>query len=684
MSQPVDEVEVLVVPDFSQFARELKTGIDQALRGVQTAVAQAFARIEDAAARAGAEVGSEFQQGGERAESSFRETSRVAKTEFAEITASAGAAGIGISSKLGGALAAVKIGLLGVAAAAAAGLGAMALFGLKSAASLEQSEVAFTSLLGSAEQAKTFLGELQAFSAETPFEFQDVVGASQRLLVLTKALGQTKDAVVPLLTTIGDLVSVTGGSAENIDSVVRALSQMASKGKISQEEIMQLAEALPGFNANAAIAAQLGMSTADTLALISAGGVDATTGINALIKGMQEFPGAANAMAAQAQTLTGVFSTFKDTIGIALTNAFQPVIPEIKSALGELTPVIGQAIGTLAPSLGGFLSKLLPLVGKVVEALVPILTPILDALGPALEQLGPALTPLGEAIGQVLVALGPSLPLLAQFIVAIAQLAVPVLLLLATILKPITPLLEFMTKAIAEFNKALAMIDWAGVGQAIATWATGAWNAISGFFTDAAKAVFDFGASVGTRVREFIENVKEGINQVKEFFVNLPGALLEAAGNFINTLVQSGRDLVLGLWEGVKNMGAWLVGKVTSFITDNITNPIKNALKIGSPSKVMADEVGRQIPAGIAEGLQAGTPGLRDALSGLVPSASVAAGAPGGAGGAMAFGAVTINLNFMGGTPTEGDARAMGAAAGDALMARINAQRNIALAGRTA
>ena len=76
---------------------------------------------------------------------------------------------------------------------------------------------------------------------------------------------------------------------------------------------MQLAEALPGFNANAALASGLGMSVADTLTLITAGGVDATTGINALIQGMAKFPGAAGAMAAQSQTLTGVFSTFKDT-----------------------------------------------------------------------------------------------------------------------------------------------------------------------------------------------------------------------------------------------------------------------------------------------------------------------------------------------------------------------------------
>ncbi len=684
MSQPVDEVEVLVVPDFSDFARQLKSGIDQALRGAQVAVAQAFGQIEDAAARAGREMGLEFQQGGERAESAFRETSRVAKTEFAEIDVAAGTAAAGVSSKLGGALAIVKVGLLGVAAAAAAGLAAMTGFGLKSAASLEQSQVAFTSLLGSADQAKTFLTELQSFAAETPFEFADVVGASQRLLVLTKALGETKDAVVPLLTTIGDLVSVTGGSTENIDSVVRALSQMASKGKISQEEIMQLAEALPGFNANAAIASQLGLSTADTLAKISAGGVDATTGINALIKGMQQFPGAAGAMAAQAQTLTGVFSTFKDTIGIALTNAFQPVIPQIKSALSELTPVLGDAIGKLAPALGNALTKILPFLGKLVEAIVPILTPILDALGPMLDALGPALLPLGEAIGQMLVALAPIIPVLAEFITSLAILAVPILKVLAATLGALAPVFEFMAKSIHEFNRALLMIDWTAISDSIGGAFAKAWEAVKEFFVNALGSLLDFKHGFDDTLRELKDGVDKKLQEILEFFRSLPGRVLDALANLGATLVQSGKDLVAGLWEGISSMGGWLWSQVTGFVNKFITQPVKDALHISSPSQVMADEVGRQIPAGIAQGVQAGAPDLASMLGGLVPTAQMAGGVAGAGAGAASFGAITINLVFNGGAPSEGEARRAGSAAADALMARIVQQRTIALAGRSA
>lgn len=680
MSQPIDEATVLVVPDLSDFGRLLKAELDNALRGVQATVATSFGRIEAMAAEAGAEVGAAFQLGGEEAEGAFRETSATARREFAEIDASASATSAGISAKLGGALALVKTSLIGAGVAAAAGLGALTAFGLKSAAALEQTTIGMSALLGGLDQANSFIAELQQFSAATPFEFADVADASRRILAFGTSVGIARDQVIPTLTTIGDLVAVLGGTQENVQSVVRAFGQMASKGKVSQEEVLQLAEALPGFNINAAIAASQGLSVADTLDKITAGGVDAKTGIDAILKGMAQFPGAAGAMAAQAQTLSGVFSTFKDTVGIALTNAFQPVIPEIKSTLAELTPVIGGAIGELAPALGRGLSAILPLLGKVISAIVPILVPIIDALGPALDALGPALVPLGEAIGEVLVALGPSLPLLGQFVAALAELAVPVLLLLAQILKPLTPLLNFMTEAIAEFNKALMMIDWKGVGEAIATWTVDAWHNISDFFTKWAKGIFDFGAMLGAWFRGLLDTAWQNITETVDIIGSLPGRAIAALEGIGAALVERGRQLIRGLWEGISQMGGWLWGQITGFIDRFVTGPVKAALGIHSPSQVMADEVGRQIPAGIEEGIRAGLPSLEN----LVAPAMVAVGQNAAAGTGMAVGGVTINLNFYGGQPTEGDARSMATAAGDALLARLTRGSAIAMAGRTA
>lgn len=673
MGQPVDTASVLIVPELSEFARRLKAEIDLALRQVASQMDRSFASIERGAAESGADVGAAFQRGGERAESAFRELSRTARTEFTEVNAAASTSAAGISAKLGGALAVVKTSLLAAGVAAGVALGGITAFGLKSAASLEQSQVAFTSLLHSGEAATQFLGELQQFAAATPFEFSDVVPAAQRLLVLAGALGQTKDAVVPLLTTIGDLVSVTGGSAENINSVVRALSQMASKGKISQEEIMQLAEALPGFNANAAIASSLGLSVADTLDKISAGGVDATTGINALLKGMQEFPGAAGAMAMQAQTLTGVFSTFKDTLGIALTNAFQPVIPEIKASLAELTPILGSAIGQLAPSLGGALSAILPILGKLIQAIVPILMPLLDALGPVLDAIAPSLVPLGEALGELVVALAPILPVLAEFIAVLAELAIPVIRYTAGVISVLTPVLNYMAKAIAEVAKALRLIDWGDLAKSIGDAFSEAWHKVLDFFEKVGAGWQAFDQLIATFLINLRQNVIDKFNEIVAWVTGFGGRLLDAVGDTFSLLIDAGRNVVAGFWSGISGAAGWLWGKVTSFVRDNVVGAFKNALGIASPSQVMADQVGSMIPAGVMQGVQGGLPDLQRLISGIVPGAGTQQN------NAVNFGGINVTINFVGGTPTTSEATAVGKAAGDGIMQAL-ARRNVGLA----
>ena len=90
----------------------------------------------------------------------------------------------------------VLTGITGLSAALA-GLGVIA---VRSAAQMEQTEKAFTTLLKSADLAKDFLAELERFAAATPFELPGLLNASKRLL----AFGFSAQQVIPILTAIGD------------------------------------------------------------------------------------------------------------------------------------------------------------------------------------------------------------------------------------------------------------------------------------------------------------------------------------------------------------------------------------------------------------------------------------------------------------------------------------------------
>ena len=679
MTSPVDTAEVAIVPDFSRFAAELRRGIESALRQVTGDVDRAFEQVERAAGEAGQDIGREFQQGGETAERALDELSRASRREFNQIERNASVASAGIAAKMGGALALMRTAFITLGVAAGAGLVAITGMGLKAAASLEQTQKSFEALLGSAETGQRVFKELQQFAAVTPFEFPELVGTAQRFFTFAENTGIAKANVKDFLTVLGNVSSVLGAGAFGMERVALAMAQISSTGRLMGDELLQISDALPGFNARLAIANFLGITQAEFAKRQAAGLIDAKTAILGLIDGMKKFPGAAGAMEKQSQTLLGVFSTLKDTLSQALVAGFEPVLPEIKASMLEITPVLQEAIAGIAPLLGKTLSTLLPFLGMLVKAVTPILEPLIEALGPALEALGPALVPLGEALGEVVVALGPSLPVLTEFIGALARIAVPVLLLLAKVLGLLTPVLNLMSDAIAEFSMWLDTIDWGQLGADIGAFFVDVWHDVLDFFKNIGKFFSELPGKVRSDFQAMHDAIVARVAEMIAFVKALPGRVVAAIGNFAMLLVNKGRDLIRGLWDGIRQMGGWLFNKVKQFAYDNTVGAIKRALGISSPSTVMARDVGRWIPPGIGAGVESAMPELRALLSsaGTAMPAAVAGG-----GGGMVFAPGSIVVQFSGVTPTPAEARRTGEQVASGIQAGLT-RRDVRTAGRT-
>jgi tape measure domain-containing protein len=549
----LDDVTVAVIPDFSQFATRLRAGVEAGLRSVAASVDASLSSVERGVGEVGRGISTDFARASTSAQGSLRAISSEATSAFNNVQRQADQASNGISARLGGALATVKTGLLTLGVATGAGLAALTGFGLKSAATLEQTQISFNSLLGSVAAGTKAFKDLQQFAAVTPFEFPEVAGAAQRFYAFSGSVGLAKDQVTGFLTTLGDVASVTGGGAQALNSVTLAMGQIASAGKVTLDNLNQISEALPGFSGVAAIASATGKTTAEVMQEISSGGLDATTGINALLKGMQAFPGAAGAMEAQGKTLLGVFSTFKDTFSQALVAGFTPVIPAIKASLNDLTPVLGSAIAKVAPALGQLVAGLLPALGQLVGAATTILGPLLAGLGEGLKAItdSGALKDLGAAFGVVAAALQPLFPVLAKVVVALAEALVPVIIQLGPIVtdlaKPLSDLITallplipslgllagslvsllpplivivaafvsflsikgilplvtllaqgigFLALAVGEFASALSLIDWAAIGNGISGGFSDAWNSVVSFFT----GVGDFFSGLPDRI----------------------------------------------------------------------------------------------------------------------------------------------------------------------------------------
>ena len=110
----------------------------------------------------------------------------------------------------------------------------------------------------------------------------------------------------------------------------------------------------------------------------------------------------------------------------------------------------------------------------------------------------------------------------------------------------------------------------------------------------------------------FIDGMTEAIEKntpvVIESVKRLGQAMLDAAVAILldplKGALDIGKNVVLGLIEGIKNKAEEAVGAITDLGSD-ILEGIQNFFKMRSPSRVMKDEVGRYIVQGIAEGITA-------------------------------------------------------------------------------
>lgn len=274
-------------------------------------------------------------------------------------------------------LSASKAAVMSIAGVAAS-LGALGVKAVQAAGNFQQVQAAMTNMLGSAERAKNLLGQLQDFAAKTPFEFNDVAAASQKFL----AFGFTAEQIIPTLRAVGDAAAGVGLGKEGIDRITLALGQMAAKSKVQSDEMLQLTEA--GIPAWQMLADKIGTSVPQAMDMVSKGAVDAQTGLQALVGGMEEKFG--GMMDQQAQTITGTWSNMMDglsqsaiAVGQQISDALN--LPDLFSSLGDSLQQFTNLVKN--QGIGEALSQMIP--PEVEVAAAGLATTLTVATIPALQ-----------------------------------------------------------------------------------------------------------------------------------------------------------------------------------------------------------------------------------------------------------------------------------------------------------
>lgn len=373
--------------------------------------------------------------------------------------ASVGMRGLGTTAtiaagtmKMAGAIGGVALAALGAA------MTGVTLKGIQAAASFEQMELAFHSAFGamgrSKNEANAFIDSMKDFAAKTPFEFTGLISATRQLMTLGYAPEVVRDQMLPA---IGDIASALGVGEDAINRVIVQLQQMASIERPVTQDLRAISNAFPGFNAKAALAAELFEGDMKKMeSAIMDGGVTGKQAMEALIRQMAKFPGAAGMMAKQATTMSGTLSTFKDVINMALVDGFKPAIPAITAAMNQLVPAVEKLVvgfgNAMGPVVATVIESVVPAFIQLADSLSPIIAELVTGLAPILSALLPVVGALAEGVGGLLVAaLGALTPIL-QTLAPVAQMFID------TLAASLIPIVEALQPHLAALGEAFAQI----------------------------------------------------------------------------------------------------------------------------------------------------------------------------------------------------------------------------------
>lgn len=460
---------------------------------------------------------------------------------------------------------------------------------------------------------------------EATVNYQDAVagvGAAMEPLqtTMTNFKANLISGVSPALQELSDafmdVIAGADGAEEGIASAVTGLVDTVSS--MASDLLPQLLEM--GTQILGGIMQGLAQSTPTLMATVS-------DMILQLIQAITAFlPQFAEAAVTIAGSIVTQLTAFVPQLLQAATTLLMAIVDAVPMIVNTLVPMLPQLITAIVTALLGAVPQLLQAATTLLMAIVNALPTLITALTAALPQILTAITNclqasvpvLLQAAITLLMAIVDALPTIIDALVA----AIPVI---------ITTLVDFFTNNIdtildAAIQLLMALVD------AIPEILVALGNALPQIISAILNAVVDAVPKLLKKSRELFGKIMEALG---ELLGKLPGKMLEVRDSIVNGIRNSlgsigsaaadivsaiwdhikelpgkmldvGRDLVEGLWNGISDMVGWIGDKISGF-GDSVLGGLKDFFGIASPSKVMRDEVGKFLPAGIAIGIEDST-----------------------------------------------------------------------------
>lgn len=521
----------------------------------------------------------------------------------------------------------------GIAAAATA-YGSLLTYGVNYNAQIEQYKASFEVMTGSAEKAAEVMERLVKIGASTPFETKDLAEVTQLLM----NYGFTADNAIDSMMMLGDIAQ---GDSDKMQRIANAYGQMSSAGKVSLEDIKQMIEA--GFNPLQEISESTGESMESLYDRISLGAISVDEITESMKRSTSEGGKYFQSMEKQSQTVSGQISTLKNNFaqlagaiaGGTSDSLASTILPKLNDALGEMEQAFDErGLEGLAEVFGETLTELISDAVNELPELLEVGENLINSIASGIKKNAPELS---KSILETALNIPPFiasnmetfLEIAVAFVSGISQglkANKSALLNSGTDLfkvlynafdnaigftvESIPGLIDFISNELLTEDNLEKFFD-AGYDLFF--------GIIGGIAECSPEILAELPKLIGSIVSELtkpehlqkllqtgidlITSLASGIPEASQNIGEAVGSVAENIKKFIleTDWAQVGKDIVNGILTGFLDC-EFDIEKYVGEFGDNWITGVKDIFDIHSPSRVMKDEVGKNLALGVGEG----------------------------------------------------------------------------------
>lgn len=424
---------------------------------------------------------------------------------------------------------------------------------------------------------------MSAKSAMKQYADQTVYDTQTMMSTTAQLAANGIEDYVGLTQAAGNMNAAFGGSAESMKSVAMVMTQTAGAGKLTTENWNQLTDAIPGASGKLQEALlQAGAYTGNFRQAMEDGEITAAE-FNAAVMQIGTTP-----VAVEAATSVDTFEGAMGNAAAGVTSSIQEIVDKYKPFITEFITDFGDTAKGAVEDFGGAVSWL---VGNF-DRVGPVIMAAVGALGA--YKLAMLISGVIQTVTGAVNAFKT-----AQEASTIAQAALNAVLnanpfmVVVTLLGLLVGAFVTVWTTNEEFRN-LVIATWDAIKQAAAD----VWGRIVQFFTvdipgaiDKAVQWFqqlpgrvqqglsdmiarlgqwvqDTARNAGEAGSKFLQGMSDGFASAVEFVKSIPGRILDALGNLGSLLIESGKSMLTGLADGIRQGVTGAIDAVKKGLSD--------------------------------------------------------------------------------------------------------------------